>query len=430
VIPRTNETNYISFRLPAEPECSSPVGMQGGAQTILLHTNCGFGVAVHEILHSAGVWHEQSRSDRDKYITVHEQNILPGLKFAFDKQAGADIGPYDYASIMHYEKNAFSKGFPSLLTITTIPPGIPIGQRDGLSAGDIQTLNTIYPTPCGSQVSSCNDGIRNGNEIGVDCGGSCPNCQQQANCFDGIQNQGETGIDCGGSCPSCNGSICNYTITNKSSCKVIIHWYDGINSWTGATLAPNGNITQPFSTGNMWRAYDTNGGVFITAYETVNCSSPSGIINACNTATCNDNIQNQGETGTDCGGPCIACASCNDDIQNQNEIGIDCGGVCGTTCLPDGCNVNDGYLYDIFNGDFKAENHIISPQPGKSTTIREIDKVSLRAGKYIDLIPGFNAEYKSRFDAYIDGCGGISAPKIKDTSSPITLSNYPNPFCN
>ena len=25
--------------------------------------------------------------------------------------------------------------------------------------------------------------------------------------------------------------------------------------------------------------------------------------------TCNDNIQNQGEAGTDCGGPCVACAT-------------------------------------------------------------------------------------------------------------------------
>jgi len=44
--------------------------------------------------------------------------------------------------------------------------------------------------------------------------------------------------------------------------------------------------------------------------------------------TCADGVQNQGETGIDCGGPCSACPSCNDGIQNQNETGIDCGGVC------------------------------------------------------------------------------------------------------
>ncbi|MEO9892590.1 hypothetical protein [Aurantibacter sp.] len=53
-------------------------------------------------------------------------------------------------------------------------------------------------------------------------------------------------------------------------------------------------------------------------------------------ATCNDGIQNQGETGVDCGGPnCQACvsdvdptATCSDGIQNQDETGVDEGGVC------------------------------------------------------------------------------------------------------
>lgn len=49
------------------------------------------------------------------------------------------------------------------------------------------------------------------------------------------------------------------------------------------------------------------------------------------TPTCTDGIQNQGETGIDCGGPCQPCAStptCTDGIQNQGETGIDCGGPC------------------------------------------------------------------------------------------------------
>jgi hypothetical protein len=55
---------------------------------------------------------------------------------------------------------------------------------------------------CGtSQVlPTCSDGVRNGNETGVDCGGSCPACPT---CTDGVQNGTETGVDCGGSCPAC-----------------------------------------------------------------------------------------------------------------------------------------------------------------------------------------------------------------------------------
>lgn len=54
---------------------------------------------------------------------------------------------------------------------------------------------------------TCTDGIQNGDETGVDCGGSvCPPCQGGATCSDGIQNGDETGVDCGGSvCPPCQG---------------------------------------------------------------------------------------------------------------------------------------------------------------------------------------------------------------------------------
>ncbi len=51
--------------------------------------------------------------------------------------------------------------------------------------------------------------------------------------------------------------------------------------------------------------------------------------------TCSDGIQNQGEEGVDCGGPCPACETCDDGIQNQGEEGIDCGGPCAPciTCF-------------------------------------------------------------------------------------------------
>ncbi|WP_323788897.1 FG-GAP-like repeat-containing protein [Psychroserpens sp.] len=48
---------------------------------------------------------------------------------------------------------------------------------------------------------TCSDGIQNGDETGVDCGGSCPDACPEPTCSDGIQNGDETGIDCGGSCP-------------------------------------------------------------------------------------------------------------------------------------------------------------------------------------------------------------------------------------
>jgi len=46
-------------------------------------------------------------------------------------------------------------------------------------------------------------------------------------------------------------------------------------------------------------------------------------------ASCNDGLQNQGEDGIDCGGPCSkTCPTCVDGIKNQNEESVDCGGPC------------------------------------------------------------------------------------------------------
>ena len=56
---------------------------------------------------------------------------------------------------------------------------------------------------------SCNDGMQNGTETGVDCGGDCPPC---ISCFDNIQNGDEMGVDCGGSCAPC--VTCNDNIQN------------------------------------------------------------------------------------------------------------------------------------------------------------------------------------------------------------------------
>jgi hypothetical protein len=70
--------------------------------------------------------------------------------------------------------------------------------------------------------SSCSDGVKNGGESDIDCGGGCPACDDGAGCAttddcasgvcgqsrtcsaptcsDGVTNGAEIGIDCGGAC--------------------------------------------------------------------------------------------------------------------------------------------------------------------------------------------------------------------------------------
>ncbi|MEP0960308.1 MAG: Dot/Icm T4SS effector Zinc-dependent metalloprotease LegP [Roseobacter sp.] len=134
--------NYVYFT--PSSGCWSYVGMQGNKQDIGLATGCGFGATVHEIGHAFGLWHEQSREDRDNKIQVNWQNIEAGKEHNFNQHIadGDDVGAYDYGSIMHYGRFAFSKnGQP---TIESIPPGQTLGQRDGLSPGDIAAIHSIY----------------------------------------------------------------------------------------------------------------------------------------------------------------------------------------------------------------------------------------------------------------------------------------------
>ena len=58
---------------------------------------------------------------------------------------------------------------------------------------------------CSTGNAACFNGVQDGDETGVDCGGSCAPCPT---CDDGIQNGGETGVDCGGpDCEPCAGIV-------------------------------------------------------------------------------------------------------------------------------------------------------------------------------------------------------------------------------
>ena len=138
--------NYVFFR--ESDACASAIGRrQTGRQDVFLAAiGCDhLGIVVHEIGHTVGLWHEQSREDRDQFVRIIHENIELAQEHNFDQHVtdGDDIGDYDFGSIMHYGKYAFSvNGEP---TIVPLVEGVTIGQRDGLSRGDIAAVRFMYP---------------------------------------------------------------------------------------------------------------------------------------------------------------------------------------------------------------------------------------------------------------------------------------------
>ena len=184
--------------------------------------------------------------------------------------------------------NQTPPGFQECITTSMHDQYTPILDGGGIrvDSGDSRLSDAAQPT--------CSDGVQNGDESDVDCGGTCEPCDLDArcrnesdctsrhcldmictasDCNDTLQNCDETDVDCGGRCGGCpNLSQCN----SASDC---------------VSNVCDNDVCQP--------------------------------------PQCDDGVKNGLETGTDCGGECTDCNAC------EGSTDCEAGFVCITNlCSP------------------------------------------------------------------------------------------------
>ncbi len=153
-VPRARQADYVRINY-VPGGASSDVGRRGGKQVVSIGKDCPMGSVAHELGHAVGLWHEHCRNDRDTFVTIDFSNIKDGCEGNFkqnwiDEKATPtiDVGDYDYGSLMHYsgpcESFAIDKRDPVITAEKKLPDGVTMGQRDGLSKGDIAAVETLY----------------------------------------------------------------------------------------------------------------------------------------------------------------------------------------------------------------------------------------------------------------------------------------------
>jgi len=214
---------------------------------------------------------------------------------------------------------------------------------------------------------TCTDGLHNGDETDVDCGGPCPacgvgglcladtDCESQwcnsggrchpPSCRDGRRNGDEVGVDCGGSCRLCRAG---------KRCEIDAHCDRGRCESGICRTCSDGHLSPAeggLDCGGVCGDQCANG---VPCLRDDVCQGGFCVEGRCRGPSCHDRIQNGDEEGVDCGGRCQACpgppcgedadcpggscwmgfcADCDDGVRSWGEQRADCGGPC-EACPP------------------------------------------------------------------------------------------------
>ncbi|MCB0400195.1 MAG: T9SS type A sorting domain-containing protein [Winogradskyella sp.] len=179
-------------------------------------------------------------------VVVTDANTWTEVTFDFSSQPGL-TGTEQYTTlVIQPDYNPACEG-----------GGCPV-----LAVGGTYYIDDIVQT--GAPEPTCTDGVQNGQETGVDCGGpDCPACPPS--CTDGIQNGMETGVDCGGpDCPACPAPDPTDGPNNSGSSGTDFYIYSELSGNPNSSDFTNFNLVD-FAGGVTISQPDLNGDTVIRA---------------------------------------------------------------------------------------------------------------------------------------------------------------------
>ena len=300
--------------------------------------------------------------------------------------------------------------------------------------------------------ATCDDGIQNGDETGVDCGGAdCAPCT-----CDGVDvtvtvnfdnypeetsweiSSGNTTVFNGGTYPNApDGSTSSFSQCLADGCYTFTmsdSYGDGLCCSYGT-----GSYTVSDESDNILASGASFGGSESTDFCVTSVGGPEptcedGEQNGDETgvdcggadcpacATCDDGIQNGTETGVDCGGSCTACVTCDDGIQNGTETGVDCGGSCAA------CATCDDGIQNGTETGVDCGGPDCSPCESLPCTYGTVDSESFESGWGIWNDGGSDCRRNRRDRNYANGTYAIRLRDNTSTSNMTTdnlnLSGY------
>ena len=176
------------------------------------------------------------------------------------------------------------------------------------------------PSP-GLEEANCENGKKDGDETGVDCGGKCAPCVSEDPCTNGEKDSEETDVDCGGStCERCNADRLCETASDCQAgmvCEEAYNCYPFCNHKTICKTVPE--TCSPGACDSAHYRHEACEPLGQPGEKCADLGNGLGVQTCVDGYTCSDD-------------KCVAIACNNNGVRDGTESGIDCGASCGIEC--------------------------------------------------------------------------------------------------